>query len=119
MSAQRPFGYLYENVGGAVVFHREDSCNRDVLNADMEAAAMYPKGHVLTPLFTQPVVTPEEEELLLATGRLWNDFCQLPDSAASDTDDFYRAVHELQRIIALRGMRRAVPALFTQHKDRT
>lgn len=116
MSAdQRPFGYLYENRGGAVIFHREGACDQKMLNADMEAAALHPTNHSLTPLFLNPSLTPEEEALLVKTGQVWNEFCTLPDSAPSDVDDFYRALHELQRIIAVRAVRRAAPTFFTQH----
>jgi len=61
-------------------------------------------------------MTPTERALLVKSGELWNDFCRLPGSAPSDVDDFYCALHALQRIIAMRGARRAAPELFTQHE---
>jgi hypothetical protein len=46
-----PFGWFYESLGGAKVFHRERSASFD---ADMGAASDFSHGHKITPLYTSP-----------------------------------------------------------------
>lgn len=42
----------------------------------------------------------------------WNQFAKLPDHRPDDLNDFRRAIHEAERIIAMRSVRRARPDIW-------
>ncbi|MGB3882039.1 MAG: hypothetical protein WA955_15825 [Diaphorobacter nitroreducens] len=54
-AAQEPYCWHYWSSGGASVYHRGPS---KMLDADKEAAAMYPKAHHCIPLYTHPAPQP-------------------------------------------------------------
>lgn len=59
---------------------------------------------------------PEENEILDLTVEVWNKFAGLEVQHPSDLDDFYRAIHDIQRIVAMRVLRREYPEVFPTYK---
>lgn len=56
--------------------------------------------------------TDTEQEILNLTAQCWNKFIKLEQTHPSDIDDFANAIHDLQKIIALRMCRRSNPEIF-------
>ena len=61
-------------------------------------------------------LTPEEKEILDLTVEAWNKFVGLEIQHPADLDDFYRAIHDIQRIVAMRALRREYPEVFPTYK---
>lgn len=51
----------------------------------------------------------EEEKIMSYIVDAWNLYVRLADLNCDDTEDFRRSIHELQRILAVRVMRREYP----------
>jgi hypothetical protein len=63
----------------------------------------------------QPVgLTEQERHTLTLTADCWNSWCSLPARDAADNDEFMRAIHAAQHLIALRVARRADPDVWRQ-----
>lgn len=52
------------------------------------------------------VLTDDELEVMQGIVAAWNAFVRLPKQQQDDVDDFRRAVHDMQRIMAVRAIRR-------------
>lgn len=59
-------------------------------------------------------MTPEETEVMNALVRAWNCFLELPEAPplSDDMRDFRRSIHECQRMIAMRVIRRQYPGFW-------
>ena len=57
-------------------------------------------------------LTEEERNIVMDLVRAWNQFTALPCLGADDRDDFRRAIHEAQRIIAQRALARVYPEFW-------
>jgi hypothetical protein len=57
-------------------------------------------------------LTVAEKHILEMTAQAWNEWCALPDRAANDNDEFVRAIHAAQHLIALRVARRVDPDVW-------
>ncbi len=53
-----------------------------------------------------------EQQILNCLARAWNKFVSLPITHPDDTDDFRRAIHQCQAIIATQKMRRIQPEVW-------
>jgi len=56
----------------------------------------------------------EELSALEATAEAWNAWCTLPSRTADDDEEFMRAIHAAQQLIALRVARRVNPDVWRQ-----
>ena len=56
----------------------------------------------------------KEKQILGYLASAWNDFIQLPPTHLDDKPDFRRAIHECQRIICMRQMRRIDPEQYPE-----
>ena len=61
----------------------------------------------------KPELRHEEKLCLTRLAEAWNLFVNMPDSDEDDVTDFRRAIHEAQRIIALRVARRVNPEFWS------
>ena len=59
-------------------------------------------------------LTADEKRLLRMTGEVWNTWCELPGRSSDDNDEFQRAIHAAQHLIALRVARRVDPEIWRQ-----
>ena len=50
-------------------------------------------------------LTAAENRILKLTAELWNSYCELPKQHPSDDDEFLSALHGLQYLIGIRGIR--------------
>ena len=55
---------------------------------------------------------PGEQNILYDLASTWNQFVQLGNHRPDDLTDFRGAIHEAQRIIAVRSLRRARPDIW-------
>lgn len=60
----------------------------------------------------RPGLTQDEKQVLERLAEAWNAFLSLNDGRADSTDDFRRAVHAAQRVIAARVARRINPEIW-------
>lgn len=51
-------------------------------------------------------MTAEEKDILHLLALSWNQFLRLPVQHPNDIEEFMHAIHEAQRIIAIRGVRK-------------
>ncbi len=58
-----------------------------------------------------------ESEAMYHLEQSWNKFSSLPSTHPDDNPDFRRAIHECQRIIAVRAMRRIDPNTWPTYSD--
>lgn len=61
-------------------------------------------------------LTEKERKVLALTVECWNSWCSLPTNNMSDSEEFMRAIHAAQHLIALRVARRADPDVWVQPK---
>lgn len=54
----------------------------------------------------------QERKVLALTADCWNEFIKLKPTHPDDINDFADAIHELQRILAMRMCRRDHPDIF-------
>lgn len=69
---------------------------------------------VVGPLDKQVGLTEPERQTLMATANCWNLWCSLPERDAADNEEFMRAIHTAQHLIALRVARRVNPDIWRQ-----
>ncbi len=60
---------------------------------------------------------PTEVALLGMLANAWNLWCRQPDRLPGDDADFERAIHDAQRMVALRVARRADPDVWRKGND--
>jgi|GEM_PF-2815412 hypothetical protein len=62
----------------------------------------------MTPLWIidEDKFSKEEQEVLHSLASAWNKFLLLPKQHPDDLDEFRYAIHEAQRIVAIRGVRK-------------
>ena len=58
-----------------------------------------------------------EQEILDSLTNAWNCFVKLPQTHGDDGRDFRRAIHECQRIMATRQVRRSDPVSYSLAED--
>ena len=58
-------------------------------------------------------MTPSEDAVLEHLRQAWNLFVTLPVQHSDDTAEFRRSLHDLQRIIGMRQVRRCEPDAWT------
>jgi hypothetical protein len=51
-------------------------------------------------------LTTQENRVLSHLVKAWNDYCKLPKQHPSDMDEYLKAIHNAQQIIAIRGIRK-------------
>lgn len=56
-----------------------------------------------------PAIVASEEAVMSHLVQAWNGFALLPQTHPTDADEFMRAIHLCQRILATRQMRRIDP----------
>ena len=66
--------------------------------------------------YTHPQ-TLEEQAISAHIIAVWNSFIKLDDRRQDDTDDFRRSIHEIQRIMGLRILRRDHPEIYTPEES--
>lgn len=59
-------------------------------------------------------LTEQESKVLALTAECWNSWCSLTASSISDNEEFMRAIHMAQGLIALRVARRVDPGVWRQ-----
>jgi len=62
-------------------------------------------------------LTEQERRTLDASASVWNLWCSLPDRCKDDNEEFAKAIHAAQYLIALRVARRADPDVWRQPND--
>lgn len=58
-------------------------------------------------------LTPDEKEILDRLAKAWNLFARLEENHPSDVEEFAKAIHDAQKIIALRVARRIDPDIWS------
>lgn len=53
--------------------------------------------------------TDAEEAIMVKIADVWNEWCKLPVQHPSDLDEVQTAIHELQKTMGLRILRREMP----------
>lgn len=61
---------------------------------------------------TSTPFTPSEDVVMEALVEAWNAFIKLPEQNQSAVKDFEHAIHEAQRVLAMRVMKRNYPDYF-------
>ena len=56
-----------------------------------------------------------EDKILNMTAEIWNMFVELKQTHPSDIDDMANAIHDIQKIIAVRIARRVRPDQFVTY----
>ena len=59
-------------------------------------------------------LTGDEAAVLVALGEVWNAFCLLPVQHPADAEEFMRAIHAAQNIVAARVAVRTDPEVMRQ-----
>ena len=59
----------------------------------------------------------EEKYVLELTSEIWNSWCKLPNRSDDDNNEFQRAIHLAQQLIALRIARRVDPDIWRQPEN--
>lgn len=62
-------------------------------------------------------LTQEETRVLHLLASAWNEFERLDKKHPDDNDDFRRAIHQAQQLIALRVARRVDPLIWKQPEE--
>lgn len=57
-----------------------------------------------------------EDKVLKSLAEAWNNFIKLPSTHPDDNPDFRRAIHECQRIIGVRRLRRLDPTVWMTYE---
>ena len=60
----------------------------------------------------EKAISEKDQHVMGALITVWNLFMKLPEDHPDDTEDFRKAIHECQRIMAYRFARRAAPGVF-------
>jgi len=62
-------------------------------------------------------LTEEETRILHLLANAWNEYVRLDKKHPDDNDDFKRAIHQAQQLIALRVARRVDPLIWKQPEE--
>ena len=63
-------------------------------------------------------LTPDEIKVLNLLGEAWNEYVKLDAKHPDDNDDFRRAIHQAQQLIAIRVARRVDPVIWYQPEEK-
>jgi hypothetical protein len=91
---------LYEGRGVAVKF-----CSNCGIPADESR------------LEDKPPLTRIERKIMDNISRVWNGFKSLDPSHPNDLTEFHSAIHDLQKIIGMRVLRRSHPEIWPDHSN--
>lgn len=62
-------------------------------------------------------LTEQEKSILESLAKAWNDFSQLEGKHPADDSEFCKAIHDAQKMIALRVARRVNPEVWKQFPE--
>lgn len=66
---------------------------------------------------TEYELTAREKAILSSLAQAWNDFSQLKNKHPMDDDEFCKAIHDAQKMIALRIARRVNADVWSQFSE--
>lgn len=70
------------------------------------------KSAIIDFTMTSAGMTADEAECMYHITQSWAVYLSLPEQHSADKDEFYRAIHQLQDLMAIRTARRDHPAFW-------